>query len=170
MFSFFHIFLKISSKDRTVPCFNCRYLIKNITYVLFSPSSYTATSHLLPRTIYSKMTPPSAYHDGLETGASVHANGNDTPGIAPHEPGLSKQQVAKHEIKMQMPTRRAVEKDPYKEREYQKGRLVLAFRLFAKYGFDEGVAGHITLRVRNFPSRHLNTSNKLTLTGSCRTR
>jgi ribulose-5-phosphate 4-epimerase/fuculose-1-phosphate aldolase len=36
--------------------------------------------------------------------------------------------------------------DKYKEREYQKGRLALAFRLFAKYGFDEGVAGHITLR------------------------
>lgn len=37
--------------------------------------------------------------------------------------------------------------DPYKAREYQKGRLALAFRIFAKLGFDEGVAGHITLRV-----------------------
>jgi ribulose-5-phosphate 4-epimerase/fuculose-1-phosphate aldolase len=37
--------------------------------------------------------------------------------------------------------------DKYQEREYQKGRLVLAFRIFAKLGFDEGVAGHITLRV-----------------------
>ncbi|EWC45451.1 hypothetical protein DRE_00850 [Drechslerella stenobrocha 248] len=36
--------------------------------------------------------------------------------------------------------------DPYKAREYFKGRLVLAFRIFAKHGFDEGVAGHITLR------------------------
>ncbi|KAJ6259368.1 Alpha-adducin [Drechslerella dactyloides] len=36
--------------------------------------------------------------------------------------------------------------DPYKAREYFKGRLALAFRIFAKYGFDEGVAGHITLR------------------------
>ncbi|KAG9236413.1 class II aldolase/adducin N-terminal [Amylocarpus encephaloides] len=36
--------------------------------------------------------------------------------------------------------------DPLKEREYQKGRLTLAFRIFAKFGFDEGVAGHITLR------------------------
>lgn len=34
-----------------------------------------------------------------------------------------------------------------KEREYLKKRLALAFRIFAKYGFDEGVAGHITLRV-----------------------
>ncbi|RVD89338.1 uncharacterized protein DFL_000351 [Arthrobotrys flagrans] len=36
--------------------------------------------------------------------------------------------------------------DPYKAREYYKGRLTLAFRIFAKYGFDEGVAGHITFR------------------------
>jgi len=36
--------------------------------------------------------------------------------------------------------------NPYEEREYQKGRLALAFRIFAKLGFDEGVAGHITLR------------------------
>lgn len=36
---------------------------------------------------------------------------------------------------------------PYEEREYQKVRLALAFRIFAKLGFDEGVAGHITLRV-----------------------
>ena len=32
------------------------------------------------------------------------------------------------------------------ERAYLKGRLVLAFRIFGKLGFDEGVAGHITLR------------------------
>lgn len=31
--------------------------------------------------------------------------------------------------------------DPYKERTYWKGRLAAAFRIFAKYGFDEGVAG-----------------------------
>jgi hypothetical protein len=37
--------------------------------------------------------------------------------------------------------------DPLQMREYQKGRLALAFRIFAKLGFDEGVAGHITLRV-----------------------
>lgn len=39
--------------------------------------------------------------------------------------------------------------DPYKAREYLKGRLILAYRIFAKLGFDEGVAGHITLRVRH---------------------
>jgi hypothetical protein len=37
--------------------------------------------------------------------------------------------------------------DKYEERKYQKERLALAFRIFAKLGFDEGVAGHITVRV-----------------------
>lgn len=37
--------------------------------------------------------------------------------------------------------------DPYKARAYLKGRLAIAFRIFAKLGFDEGVAGHITVRV-----------------------
>lgn len=32
------------------------------------------------------------------------------------------------------------------ERLYRKQRMAAAFRLFAKFGFDEGVAGHITAR------------------------
>ncbi|KIW04157.1 uncharacterized protein PV09_04964 [Verruconis gallopava] len=36
--------------------------------------------------------------------------------------------------------------DPYEERDYLKGRLAAAFRIFGKYGFDEGIAGHITVR------------------------
>jgi hypothetical protein len=32
------------------------------------------------------------------------------------------------------------------EREYKKQHLAVAFRVFAKQGFDEGVAGHISLR------------------------
>src|SRR5258706_9515027 len=32
------------------------------------------------------------------------------------------------------------------EREHRKQRLAAAFRLFSKFGFDEGVAGHITAR------------------------
>ena len=36
--------------------------------------------------------------------------------------------------------------DKYEERKYLKNRLALAFRVFAKFGFSEGVAGHITLR------------------------
>jgi len=37
-------------------------------------------------------------------------------------------------------------KNPHEERDYLKGRLAAAFRIFGKYGFDEGVAGHITVR------------------------
>ncbi|KAE8447789.1 hypothetical protein EG329_010183 [Mollisiaceae sp. DMI_Dod_QoI] len=92
------------------------------------------------------MAPPSATHDIVDTGASVSANGDDQVATATHEPGLTKAQAEKQEIKMPTPVFRAVDKDPYKEREYQKGRLALAFRIFAKLGFDEGVAGHITLR------------------------
>jgi ribulose-5-phosphate 4-epimerase/fuculose-1-phosphate aldolase len=37
------------------------------------------------------------------------------------------------------------------ERRHRKQRLAGAFRLFAQYGFDEGVAGHITARDPQFP-------------------
>ena len=37
--------------------------------------------------------------------------------------------------------------DKYEEREYLKFRLAQAFRIFGKLGYDEGVAGHITVRV-----------------------
>jgi ribulose-5-phosphate 4-epimerase/fuculose-1-phosphate aldolase len=36
--------------------------------------------------------------------------------------------------------------DPTSERLARKQRLAAAFRLFARFGFDEGVAGHITVR------------------------
>jgi hypothetical protein len=36
--------------------------------------------------------------------------------------------------------------DKYEERKYLKHRLALAFRIFAQFGFAEGVAGHITVR------------------------
>lgn len=35
---------------------------------------------------------------------------------------------------------------PEQERLHRKQRLAAAFRLFARFGFDEGVAGHITAR------------------------
>lgn len=38
-------------------------------------------------------------------------------------------------------------RDAYEAQAYWKHRLVLAFRIFAKFGFEDGVAGHITLRV-----------------------
>lgn len=40
------------------------------------------------------------------------------------------------------------------EREHRKVQLATAFRMFARYGFDEGVAGHITARDPEF-SDHL---------------
>src|SRR5262245_1529514 len=35
---------------------------------------------------------------------------------------------------------------PAEERRHRKERLAASFRLFSKFGFDEGVAGHITAR------------------------
>jgi ribulose-5-phosphate 4-epimerase/fuculose-1-phosphate aldolase len=37
------------------------------------------------------------------------------------------------------------------ERRHRKERLAAAFRLFGKFGFEEGVAGHITARDPEFP-------------------
>jgi ribulose-5-phosphate 4-epimerase/fuculose-1-phosphate aldolase len=37
------------------------------------------------------------------------------------------------------------------ERQYRKQRLAAGFRLFARFGFDEGVAGHITARDPELP-------------------
>jgi len=39
------------------------------------------------------------------------------------------------------------------ERLHRKQRLAAGFRLFGKFGFDEGVAGHITVRDPEFPDR-----------------
>lgn len=39
------------------------------------------------------------------------------------------------------------------ERLPRKQDLVSAFRLFARYGYDEGIAGHITVRDPEFPDR-----------------
>jgi hypothetical protein len=63
---------------------------------------------------------------------------------APLEPGISE---TKAKLRMQNFPGPPKFDDPYKEREYLKGRLAAAFRIFGKYGFDEGVAGHITIRV-----------------------
>lgn len=57
--------------------------------------------------------------------------------------------------------------DPYEKREYLKKRQVLAFRIFAKYGFDDGVAGHITVRVGFRTNCPPNASSLLTSTVSC---
>src|SRR3954454_16709294 len=47
------------------------------------------------------------------------------------------------ELKIPMPPKfESVEE----ERTYRKQRLAAGFRLFSRFGFDEGVAGHITAR------------------------
>ena len=86
------------------------------------------------------MAPPSAI--------DVETNGSGKVGTATHEPGL-----AENKAQVQMPRFPGPPKfsDPYREREYLKGRLAAGFRIFGKYGFDEGVAGHITLRVSRLP-------------------
>lgn len=64
-------------------------------------------------------------------------------GTATHEPGVSQGGVKVQMMKFPGPPKFT---DKYEEREYLKGRLALAFRIFGKMGYDEGVAGHITLR------------------------
>jgi len=39
------------------------------------------------------------------------------------------------------------------ERLHRKQMLAASFRLFSRFGFDEGVAGHITARTRNSQTR-----------------
>ncbi|TEY83816.1 hypothetical protein BOTCAL_0024g00250 [Botryotinia calthae] len=92
------------------------------------------------------MTPPSATapSEPLNTGAAIPTTSHSTLSTQTHEPGLSKEQAQARTHSMKFPIRTPLE-DKYAEREYQKGRLALAFRIFAKLGFDEGVAGHITL-------------------------
>lgn len=46
-----------------------------------------------------------------------------------------------------MPTFKSVDE----EREHRKQRLAAGFRLFSKFGFEEGVAGHITARDPEYP-------------------
>lgn len=38
------------------------------------------------------------------------------------------------------------------ERQHRKEQLAAAFRVFARYGFDEGIAGHITARDPEYPN------------------
>lgn len=50
------------------------------------------------------------------------------------------------EVQLQPIPQPPVFTNKHEEREYLKARLALAFRIFSKNGFDEGLAGHITLR------------------------
>ncbi len=44
------------------------------------------------------------------------------------------------------PPQMVVDRSPDEERVHRKQKLAAAFRLFGRFGFDEGVAGHITVR------------------------
>ncbi|KAF1349675.1 class II aldolase/adducin N-terminal [Delphinella strobiligena] len=76
---------------------------------------------------------------------AITANGVEetTPGNATNEPGLAESKAKPQMLKFPKPPTFT---DKHEEREYLKGRLAAAFRIFGKYGFDEGVAGHITIR------------------------
>lgn len=76
---------------------------------------------------------------------AITANGVEetTPGNAPNEPGLAESKAKPQMLKFPKPPTFT---DKHEERENLKGRLAAAFRIFGKYGFDEGVAGHITIR------------------------
>ena len=89
------------------------------------------------------MAPPQATYSESEPATNGSSDKN-TPATAPHEPGLSKEKARGEMIQFPSPPKF---EDKHKERAYLKGRLAAAFRIFGKYGFDEGVAGHITVRV-----------------------
>jgi len=96
------------------------------------------------------MSPPSATDTlpDFNSSAAILDRGSKAVEGVVHEPGLTEDQVntkSNTKVPLGFPTPPTFD-DPYKAREYQKGRLALAFRIFAKLGFDEGVAGHITLR------------------------
>lgn len=88
------------------------------------------------------MAPLSAIESPKQVDTS---NGHKAAEGVPNEPGITVEQAKKKKggLKFMAPPQFD---DPYKAREFQKGRLALAFRIFGKLGFDEGVAGHITLR------------------------
>ena len=91
------------------------------------------------------MSPPSAIEpDTSPRDPRDHTNGDNVPSNdAPHEPGVSKSAAAKMNSIFPKPPKF---EDKYEEREYLKGRLAAALRIFGKHGFEEGVAGHITVR------------------------
>jgi ribulose-5-phosphate 4-epimerase/fuculose-1-phosphate aldolase len=81
--------------------------------------------------------PQTTPSDGLDTPSAQPSS------TAPHEPKVNSQTASAQMLKFPSPPTFT---DKHEERKYLKGRLALAFRIFGKLGYDEGVAGHITLR------------------------
>lgn len=61
--------------------------------------------------------------------------------------GKAKTTVDRGSMKLSLNMKPVKYDDPYQQRQHLKERLALGFRIFAKNGFDAGVAGHITVRV-----------------------
>ncbi len=91
-------------------------------------ATQTTTTHATAATA----TQPAA------TAAPTPLQATDASGAAAEQGGQA--------VELQQIPSPPVFNNKFEEREYLKGRLALAFRLFGKFGFDEGVAGHITLR------------------------
>ena len=89
--------------------------------------------------------PPSAVEPQPSSNGHINGHSGDAApsNDAPHEPGVTKHTAAKKMATFPEPPKF---EDKYEEREYLKGRLTAAFRIFGKHGFEEGVAGHITVR------------------------
>lgn len=95
-----------------------------------SPPLATATDTITPEANHAK-------------GSHVHYDSKDVASKSVLEPGLPPEKAV---VQMPKVPEYPAFSDKYQEREYLKGRLAAAFRIFGRYGFDEGVAGHITLR------------------------
>jgi hypothetical protein len=93
------------------------------------------------------MSPPHADSSASASGPTATKTEADTALLADQSPTVTLNR------KGQTPWPRPPSfDDKHKERQYLKERLALAFRIFGKFGYDEGVAGHITLRVRTISS------------------
>ena len=75
-----------------------------------------------------QITPPAGFNTPSAQPAST----------APLEPKMNSQTASAQMMKFPSPPTFT---DKHAERTYLKGRLALAFRIFGKLGYDEGVAG-----------------------------
>ncbi|EFQ27792.1 class II Aldolase and Adducin domain-containing protein [Colletotrichum graminicola] len=87
---------------------------------------------------------PSTSVNQEDTSDVIHSNVNDS-GASPSSKPATKHEEATilNPSDFTMPQKFD---NPYKQRQHLKERLALGFRIFAKNGFDAGVAGHITAR------------------------
>jgi hypothetical protein len=58
----------------------------------------------------------------------------------------SSRQAAPSEIKLKKASKLPTFSDKYEERKWAKAQMAGAFRVFAKLGYADGVAGHVSLR------------------------